>query len=102
MCFAEEAEKPPCTAKIEGQFWPDEANADREAARLLYQQGKLEVCSFVSWRYKWQRVSVNVRDLAKKKPPATSRSGGQTEALCHFAGCSLVLSAGSSSGTSPN
>ena len=78
MCFAGEARKPVCHAANRGQFWPEEANASRAAARQLYQSGQLEMCSLVVWKYKWERLSVNVRDLVKKHP-STSEPGKTAE-----------------------
>jgi hypothetical protein len=72
MCFAEQARKPVCNASNQGQFWPEEANTSRDAARQLYQRGELEMCSLAVWKYKWEHISVNVRDLAKARRPSTS------------------------------
>jgi hypothetical protein len=74
MSFAGQEGKPPCNAKIQGQFWPEQANWDREAARQLYQTGELEMCSMAVWKYRWEHISVNIRDLAKGRHSATSES----------------------------
>ena len=66
VAFAEEGVKPVCNSKVRGQFWPAEANTDRELLGRLVQQGKLEVCSYGTWRYGWRTLTVNVRDLAKE------------------------------------
>ena len=77
ICFAGETPRPACNARSQGQFWPAEANSSPEAARRLSQSGELAMCSLVVWKYKWQHLSVNVRDLAKAgrpsgaKPPKT-------------------------------
>ncbi|HYL73641.1 MAG TPA: hypothetical protein VEU96_05520 [Bryobacteraceae bacterium] len=84
MLFAEEAQKPACSAKTLGQFWPEDANVSRDAARQFYQSGELEMCSMVVWKYKWKHISVNVRDLGKGKRPAaaeTKRAGGEVSNL---------------------
>lgn len=75
LCFAAEPqdtpEPPACTKEIQGRFWPAEANSNHELARKLYQSGELRMCSLVQskytiyWKFKWQQVSVNARDLAK-------------------------------------
>jgi hypothetical protein len=70
MCFAGQAPKPACNARSQGQFWPPEANVSKDAVWRLYQQGNLEMCSLGVWKYKWERLSVNIRDLAKAKRPA--------------------------------
>jgi hypothetical protein len=72
VCFAGENRRPVCNAKVQGQFWPEEANSDRDAARRLYQSGELEMCSLQVWKYKWEHISVNVRDLGKSKRTAAS------------------------------
>lgn len=72
ICFAEEARKPVCNARNQGQFWPAEANVSKDAVRRLYQQGDLEMCSLAVWKYKWEHISVNVRDLASAKRPAAA------------------------------
>lgn len=67
-CLAKEPEptpKPACKAPIHGQFWPDAANSDGNAARKLAKCGALEVCTHTGWKYKWQSVTVNVRQLGK-------------------------------------
>jgi hypothetical protein len=73
--MAEQPPKPVCNAQTRGQFWPDEANHDQEATRQLYQRGELEMCSKRSRKFEWQHLSVDVRDLLKRKPPSTSASG---------------------------
>jgi hypothetical protein len=61
----EASRKPACKAAIRGQFWPVAANSDSGAARKLSQCGALELCTATVWRYKWQPVAVNVRQLGK-------------------------------------
>jgi len=58
-------QRPACKAAIHGHFWPDAANTDVGAARKLAQCGALEICTTTGWRYKWQPVTVNVRQLGK-------------------------------------
>ena len=41
MCLGAPAKKPVCNAATHGQFWPEEANRSREAARRFYQRGEL-------------------------------------------------------------
>jgi len=69
LCRAGQAHKPICNAKSHGQLWPEDANSNRDSARELSQKGELEMCTAVAWRYKWRRLSVNVRDLVKAKRP---------------------------------
>jgi hypothetical protein len=76
-CFAGQAQKPACNAKNQGQFWPPEANLAGDARLQHFQEGNLEMCSLVVWKYKWQRVSVNVRDLRSAKQPAPSNAATQ-------------------------
>ena len=75
ICFAGVARKPVCNARNQGQFWPQEANFSHDAARQLYQRGELEMCSLVVWKYRWEHLSVNARDLARGKHASTSESG---------------------------
>ena len=63
--LAGEPGKPACTARNQGQFWPAEANSNPSAARQSVQRGDLEICSLSVWKYRWERVSVNVRDMGK-------------------------------------
>ncbi len=58
--------KPACNKKTHGQLWPDAANRDRSALLTLARSGTLEMCASAGWRYKWERVSLNVQ-LARKK-----------------------------------
>ena len=67
-CLAKEPEatqRPACHAAIHGRFWPEAANTDGIAARKLAQCGALDICTTTGWRYKWQPVTVNVRQLGK-------------------------------------
>jgi len=64
-------QKPACRAAIHGHFWPDAANTDGNAARKLAQCGSLEICATTGWRYKWQPVTVNVRQLGKAPQEVT-------------------------------
>jgi len=74
MSFAGQDGKPACNAKLQGHFWPEQANWDREAARQFYQTGELEMCSMAIWKYRWEHISVNVRNLAKGHHAGASES----------------------------
>jgi hypothetical protein len=74
LCGAEEARKPACNKKNQGQFWPAEANVRGDAVLQRFQEGNLEMCSLAVWKYRWERVSVNVRDLARAKRTAVSNA----------------------------
>jgi hypothetical protein len=69
ICFAQEAPKPICNAKTQGQFWPAEANSNPQAVRRYTQSGELELCARGLWKYKWEHLSINARDFAKSKHP---------------------------------
>ncbi len=86
-CFAEDLSKPACNASIAGQFWPEEANSNREAVRRLFQLGELEMCVKTAWKYRWEQVSVNVRDLGKGKHRLTLDS---TEATADGRGTAVI------------
>jgi hypothetical protein len=76
MCpAAEQAPKPACNAKNHGLFWPEEVNSSHDAERLLFQSGELEMCSLVVWKYKWEHLSVNARDVAEETHPFASKPG---------------------------
>ena len=79
MCFAGEPRKPACTARNQGQFWPAEANSNPTAARQAVQRGDLEICALGVWKYRWERLSVNARDGAKRPLPAKPRKDGVEE-----------------------
>jgi hypothetical protein len=68
LSVAENVERPVCNAKTRGQFWPAEANEDREAMHRFLQQGELELCTYGTFKYKWTRMSVNIHDLGKHEP----------------------------------
>jgi hypothetical protein len=63
--------KPVCRAANTGQLWPEAANLSPEAGREFFRRGELEMCSSVKstfgTKYKWERLSVSARDLAKAK-----------------------------------
>jgi hypothetical protein len=79
LCFAEQprepvlASKPVCNAANKGNLWPDAANSSPDAGLALFERGELERCTLVhatfGMKYKWQRLSVNARELAKEKQP---------------------------------
>ena len=73
-CFAGEPARPVCNARNRGQFWPEQANGNQDAAGRLSRSGDLEMCSLVVWKYKWVRLTVNAKDLAKDKPRAASHA----------------------------
>ena len=74
MSLPHRADKPACNARIQGQFWPNEANSNRFAVHQLYQSGELEMCSIEVWKYRWEHISVNIRDLEKPRRSVTSGS----------------------------
>ena len=84
MCWAGESLRPECTKASQGRFWPEVANSSREVARQLYRSGELQMCSLTpskyraSWKYKWQFVSVNVRDLAKRRRSESGKAGSES------------------------
>jgi hypothetical protein len=65
-------QRPACRASNRGQFWPQAANSDPKAARALSQCGSLEICTTTTWKYKWQPVTVNVRQLGKTPQQPTA------------------------------
>ncbi len=77
VCFAEQPQervlspKPVCSAANKGNLWPDAANSSPDAGLALIERGELERCTLVhatiGMKYKWQRLSVNARELAKEK-----------------------------------
>jgi hypothetical protein len=69
MCVAKEPRRPACNARNQGQFWPAEANSSQSAARQLARSGELEMCSLVVWKYRWEHMTVNARELAKPTDP---------------------------------
>ncbi len=58
----EQKEKPACKAGNNGEFWPREANGNHAAFQQAYQNGELQMCTLVVWKYKWQYLSVNIHD----------------------------------------
>lgn len=64
--FAQQPAKPVCSAKIRGQFWPNEANHSPAAIRTLAQSGKLELCAARMWKFRWESLTINYADLLKK------------------------------------
>lgn len=64
-CLAEDLTRPPCNARNRGQFWPEQANSDREAARQAARCGELQVCTVGLWRHHWEPLTVHVTQLGK-------------------------------------
>ena len=75
-CLAEQPAKPACKARNRGEFWPAAANTSPDAARRLANSGDLEICSLAGWKYKWEHLTVNVRNLGKgaRTPSQLSQS----------------------------
>ena len=69
-----EEQKPACNAANHGRFWPEEANNSAQAAHQLSHSGELEMCSVVVWKYQWRKLTVNVRDLPRKKSARDARA----------------------------
>ena len=65
-------ERPVCSAEIHGSFWPEAANRNGRAARELSHCGALEICTSKGRRYRWQAVTVNVRQLGKMPQQPTA------------------------------
>jgi hypothetical protein len=78
LACADDTPKPACNAKTLGQFWPSEANADRDANRRLAQQGDLQICSYGKWKYGWKALSVSVQELSRQPGRAPDKSGPDT------------------------
>ena len=55
------ADKPLCSKKMEGQMWPTVANENQRALLMLARAGTLEMCLPWTWGYKWERLTVNIR-----------------------------------------
>src|SRR5947208_14909914 len=69
-----EDQKPACNAANHGRFWPEAANASKEAAHQLSHNGELEMCSVVVWKYQWRKLTVNVKDLPRKKSSRAAKA----------------------------
>lgn len=65
--FAEDQTKPKCNKQVHGRFWPDEANQDPKLAQTLAKTGELELCVIRRWRYRWEPMTVRLRDLLDKR-----------------------------------
>jgi len=61
--------KPECAVRSAGKMWPDEANRDTKALRSAAQTGELELCGKRRDGYRWESVSVNVRQLRTEQSP---------------------------------
>jgi hypothetical protein len=70
--FTQESEKPLCNAKTRGQFWPAEANGNRNELQKYIQQGDLQICMYGTFKYKWTRMTVNVHDLGRDRNPVSN------------------------------
>ncbi len=78
LAWADDTPKPACNAKTLGQFWPAEANADRDANRRLAQQGDLQICSYGKWKYGWKTMSVSILELSRQPGRPPDKSGPNT------------------------
>lgn len=73
MACAESSEKPACKASNNGEFWPQQANASREAFQQFVQNGELQICTLVVWKYKWEYLTVNVHDMGHNQHSAAGK-----------------------------
>jgi len=48
-----------CTKDTRGQFWPQEANANRRAAVHAMRSNEVYLCGFTHRHYVWEPFSVN-------------------------------------------
>jgi len=55
-------------------MWPDEANRDTRALRLAAQSGLLELCGKRRDGYRWESVSVTVRQLRSDESAPSNRA----------------------------
>lgn len=60
------ADKPLCNQKTEGRMWPTVANEDQRMFLSLARAGTLEMCVQSEWGYKWERMTVNIRQAKRK------------------------------------
>jgi hypothetical protein len=74
MCFADEVPKPPCNAVNHGRLWPEAANSSPDVAGQLSRSGELEMCTVSIWKYRWKRLTVDIRELEKGHPAAAKSS----------------------------
>lgn len=74
IAFAGGGHKPACNKANHGRYWPEAANDSPAVAREMMQRGQLEMCSLAVWRYRWELMSVNVRQISKSKQKRTRES----------------------------
>jgi hypothetical protein len=56
---------PACSAKLRGQFWPQEANENPVLLMRLARSGELRMCTRGTWLYRWESLTVHVNQLRK-------------------------------------
>ena len=72
LCIADDAGKPQCNSRRQGELWPRAANFDSVLRSKLNHCGQLEICGLQIWRYKWKPVSVHVSQLGKQPQPVSA------------------------------
>ena len=65
IASAQQAGRPACNEQNVGLFWPEQANWDRQAAKVAEHCGELMLCTRGVWKHSWQRLTVHVTQLAK-------------------------------------
>ena len=68
LAFAAPPPPSACTEETHGQFWPQEANANRRAAMELMRVGEVYLCGVTRKGYVWEPLSVTW-DALKTAPP---------------------------------
>ncbi|HBY61663.1 MAG TPA: hypothetical protein DEH78_17720 [Solibacterales bacterium] len=78
-----DATPPRCSGETLGAYWPAAANQNSTAIHKAAQTGELWRCVRGLVRYRWERLTVNWKDLNKyervgpSNPPAQHSSGPQ-------------------------
>ena len=74
-CVFAQAERPVCNAKMQGKFWPEEANRDKRAMFELSRKGELQICSAKRRKtFRWEQVGIHVSQFARGPQPAAEES----------------------------
>lgn len=76
------AEKPACSARRSGEFWPIAANRSQQNFYQSSHDGRLEVCTYGTYhgwyRYHWEPLTVSYPDLLKETKDKQSRRHANT------------------------
>lgn len=96
VCFGADDARPQCSARNQGQLWPEAANHDSKLMSHLMRCGELLICVRGVWHYHWEAPSIRLDQLARHSKSAADESKtakskpGTPAAVCEEESAAMV------------